>query len=240
MERDSIVFYKSFFDAIKELPPEDFKNCMTALMEYGFEGKVPETSGIAKSIFLMAKPQIDKNNQRYANGKKGGKTAFRDEPNTNQNATKHEPNTNQNATEHEPNTNQTRTKREPNTKNTEPNDNDNVNVNVNDNDNVNDYKDICSEQASEPPIITLPLNDKSQYPIYDGAVQEWAELYPAVDVIQQLKAMRGWLNANESRRKTRKGINRFINGWLAKEQDKGGRRNAVYNTEFEGVCGDTL
>ena len=125
-------------------------------------------------------------------------------------------------------------------KNTEPNDNVNVNDNDNVNDNVNDYKDICSEQASEPPIITLPLNDKSQYPIYDGAVQEWAELYPAVDVIQQLKAMRGWLNANESRRKTRKGINRFINGWLAKEQDKGGRRNAVYNTEFEGVCGDTL
>ena len=71
------------------------------------------------------------------------------------------------------------------------------------------------------PVMTLPLNDKTGYPIYPEQITQWTELYPAVDVAQQLRAMRGWLDANPSRRKTKKGILRFINGWLAKEQDKG-------------------
>ncbi len=75
-----------------------------------------------------------------------------------------------------------------------------------------------------PPVITLPLNDGSEYPVSQEQCQEWAGLYPAVDVIQQLRGMRGWLLSNPDRRKTRRGINRFITGWLAKEQDRGGSR----------------
>ena len=63
------------------------------------------------------------------------------------------------------------------------------------------------------------MNDKSEYPISAGAVPEWAELYPAVDVIQQLRNMRGWLIANPKRRKTQAGIMRFITSWLSREQD---------------------
>ena len=33
--------------------------------------------------------------------------------------------------------------------------------------------------------------------------------------------MRGWLMANPDRRKTKRGISRFINNWLSREQDKG-------------------
>ena len=32
--------------------------------------------------------------------------------------------------------------------------------------------------------------------------------------------MKGWLNSNPTKRKTRRGIKRFINSWLAREQDK--------------------
>lgn len=80
----------------------------------------------------------------------------------------------------------------------------------------------CAEQApAPPPVATLPLNDDSEYPVTQEQVDEWKELYPAVDVMQQLRCMRGWLNANKTRRKTRAGILRFINGWLAKEQNRG-------------------
>lgn len=34
--------------------------------------------------------------------------------------------------------------------------------------------------------------------------------------------MRGWLDANQAKRKTKRGVNAFIVRWLAKEQDKGG------------------
>ena len=71
--RDSIVFYRSFYEAVKDLPAEQFKACVKAIMDYGLDGIVPETCGIEKTVYLMAKPQIDVNNKRYLNGTKGGR-----------------------------------------------------------------------------------------------------------------------------------------------------------------------
>ena len=89
-------------------------------------------------------------------------------------------------------------------------------------------ENICAEplQAStpepeEPPVISFILNDKSRYPIRQAQVDEWSGLYPAVDIMQELRKMAGWLDANPSKRKTKRGILRFVNGWLAREQDKG-------------------
>lgn len=59
MTRDGFVFYRSFYEALKCLPPEEFKKCMVAILEYGLNGIEPETDGFEKSIYLMAKPQID-------------------------------------------------------------------------------------------------------------------------------------------------------------------------------------
>lgn len=89
-------------------------------------------------------------------------------------------------------------------------------------------KNICTEQeGSEPepePIITLPLNTGEEYPVFQRDIGEFAELYPAVDVLQAMRGMRGWLLTNPAKRKTKRGINRFINSWLSREQDKGGNR----------------
>lgn len=78
------------------------------------------------------------------------------------------------------------------------------------------------ETVSTPPIISLPLNDGTEYPVYQEQCHEWAALYPAVDVMQQLRSMKGWLDANPTKRKTKRGVKTFINGWLSREQDKGG------------------
>ena len=85
------------------------------------------------------------------------------------------------------------------------------------------------QAASTPPAISLPLNDGTGYSVSVEQCQEWAGLYPAVDVIQQLRNMRGWLDANPAKRKTKRGINAFIVRWLAKEQDKGGTQPAQYS-----------
>ena len=34
--------------------------------------------------------------------------------------------------------------------------------------------------------------------------------------------MKGWLDSNPNKRKTSRGILRFINGWLAREQNRNG------------------
>ena len=92
-------------------------------------------------------------------------------------------------------------------------------------------ENICAEplQAStpepeEPAVISLPLNDKTWYSITQKQVDEWSGLYPAVDVMQELRKMVGWLDANPTKRKTKRGILRFVTGWLAREQDKGGNK----------------
>lgn len=76
----------------------------------------------------------------------------------------------------------------------------------------------------EQPVITLPLNTGEEYPIFQSNIDTFAELYPAVDILQAMRGMKGWLMTNPTRRKTKRGIGKFINSWLAREQDKGGSR----------------
>lgn len=70
-------------------------------------------------------------------------------------------------------------------------------------------------------FITLTLNDKTEHPVTEQQAREWSELYPAVDVHQELRKMRGWCQSNPKKRKTKRGICNFITSWLAREQDKG-------------------
>ena len=95
-------------------------------------------------------------------------------------------------------------------------------------------KEDSAEQFSAPPVISLPLNDGTEFSVSVEQCQEWAGLYPAVDVIQQLREMRGWLDANPTRRKTRRGIKAFVVRWLSKEQDRGGSRKKAE------TCGDDV
>lgn len=111
MQRDSMVFYRSFHEATRELPPEIYKEAMVALMDYALDGRINEVSAYANMFLQMAKPQVDANNQRYINGSKGGR---KPEPKSEKGEVQ--------KTKPEPKRNQTGTKSEPN-----------VNVNVNDN-----------------------------------------------------------------------------------------------------------
>ena len=85
---------------------------------------------------------------------------------------------------------------------------------------------ICAEPepTHAPAVISLPLNDKSFHSVCQSDIDSWKELYPAVDILQELKKMKGWLDSNPTKRKTKRGISRFINSWLARAQDSGGNK----------------
>jgi hypothetical protein len=100
----------------------------------------------------------------------------------------------------------------------------NPNTESNPNPNISTEPQNC---ASMPlPVISLPLNDGEMFPIFDESVTKWEALYPAVDVRQELREMLGWLDSHPQKRKTKRGINAFITGWLGREQDHGGRKSA--------------
>ena len=107
---------------------------------------------------------------------------------------------------------------------------------------------VCTEPepVSMPTVITIILNDKSDYPIKQDKVNEWASLFPAVDVLQELREMKAWCNDNPTKRKTKAGILRFVNSWLSREQDKGGvknrpvRNNTANAAQSSGDDGGTI
>lgn len=71
MERESFVFYKSFYESIKELDTETQNKIYNAIFTYQFDNTEIELTGVAKSIFTLIKPQLMANNTRYENGCKG-------------------------------------------------------------------------------------------------------------------------------------------------------------------------
>lgn len=98
--RESFVFYRSFYDAIKDLPRDVQGEIYTAIMEYSLYGKETDNlKPVARSIFTLIKPQIDVNNKRFDNGCKGGrplKKETKEKPSNNQKETKEKPNKNYN------------------------------------------------------------------------------------------------------------------------------------------------
>ncbi len=90
--RDSVIIYRSFFEAIDELPVKDQAKAYKALFEYSLNMKEIELNGMPRTIFKLMKPQLDANYKRYTNGKRGGRPAeteiTEEKPNDNQNLTK--------------------------------------------------------------------------------------------------------------------------------------------------------
>lgn len=113
--RDSSIFYRSFYEAIKSLPESNQLEVYNAIFEYSFNFVEIELTGLSSTIFTLIKPQLEANNKRYENGNKpknkqnGSKTEAKDE----QKIGKVEANKNKNV-------------------------NDNENKNINSNNNIND------------------------------------------------------------------------------------------------------
>ena len=72
-QKDSFVFYRSFYNAIKKLKKKDQLTVYSYICEYVFDQKTGSLEGVPAAIFDLIKPQIDANFRRYENGKKGAK-----------------------------------------------------------------------------------------------------------------------------------------------------------------------
>lgn len=94
----------------------------------------------------------------------------------------------------------------------------------------------CEQQKTKEPeddspvVIRMPLNTGEEYLITERAIKEYEELYPALDVVQEIRAMVGWLKADKKRLKTKSGIRRFIAGWLNRSQNSGSGAKRKENT----------
>jgi len=60
----------------------------------------------------------------------------------------------------------------------------------------------------------LPMKDGSDLVVTTEEGENYEYLFPQINVAQEFCSMRAWLQANPTRRKTKRGIKRFIAGWL--------------------------
>lgn len=90
---------------------------------------------------------------------------------------------------------------------------------------------VCSEPSNElkleaenpiekPVAITIVSRTGKEVPIYKDMVEIWKEAYPGVDVEAELKKIKSWSISNKTNRKSVNGMEKFINNWLSREQDK--------------------
>lgn len=211
MKREGFVFYRSFKEAISNLDDSTYRRVVDVISDYALDGKLPECSGVVSTIFKLVKPQIDANNKRYENGKKGGR-----KPNSNQTETKQEPNGNQTVTKIKPRRNQDVTIVEPKEK-------DKVKVK----DKVKEINILSTEPESDSvqyaDVEAVILNDGSEWKPTLRQYEEYCRLYGNVDVKQEFALMRGWCLGNPSKRKTKSGVARFVTSWLSKSQNQGGK-----------------
>jgi len=68
MQRDSTIFYRSFYEAIRELPKTAQADVYNAIFEFSLNFNEIELNGIAKTIFTLIKPQLVANQAKYKNG----------------------------------------------------------------------------------------------------------------------------------------------------------------------------
>src|SRR5690554_954407 len=89
-----------------------------------------------------------------------------------------------------------------------------------------DIKPGPQRAESEPAVGFIPTNkyntEGEQYPVTQSQIDGWQEVYPAVNVLQEVKKAKAWLQANPAKAKTYRGMAKFLNGWMSRQQDKGG------------------
>lgn len=107
--KDSFVFYRSFYEAIKKIPNECKMEVYEAIVKYSFEESVGELSPMADAMFTLIKPTLDSSQKRYEakinNGKMGGRPSKK----TEEIKTEIKPNNNLSKTEPKPKRNLSKT-----------------------------------------------------------------------------------------------------------------------------------
>jgi hypothetical protein len=70
--KDSMVIYRSFYEALNGIPEQNRIEVWAAICELGFNGIEIELNGLSKTIFMLIKPQIEANNRKAMAGKNNG------------------------------------------------------------------------------------------------------------------------------------------------------------------------
>lgn len=88
-----------------------------------------------------------------------------------------------------------------------------------------------SSTAMKKPFITFPCIKGETFDVTDEYLEQLKGYYPGLDVEQQIRNMRSWIDGNPNSRKTASGMKRFITNWLNREQNRASPARTQQETE---------
>jgi hypothetical protein len=69
-QRDTCIFYRSIYEAIKDLPPATKLEVYDSVFAFLLDFKEPELQGLSKTIFTLIEPVLRNANKNFVNGNK--------------------------------------------------------------------------------------------------------------------------------------------------------------------------
>lgn len=75
MERKQFTWYRSYYDALKEIPAEEFRAIVLAVCAYALDGEEPELSGVARAIFTLIRPTLEVGRSKAENRSRAEQTS---------------------------------------------------------------------------------------------------------------------------------------------------------------------
>jgi len=96
MQRDSFIFYRSFFDAMLPLNNDQKAELMQSICKFALDHEEVAEDSLVKAMFSLIKPQLEANYNRWINGNKPKQNKSKTKAKRKQNVSKTKANENVN------------------------------------------------------------------------------------------------------------------------------------------------
>ncbi len=93
------------------------------------------------------------------------------------------------------------------------------------------------QATPEPVVLTFPVNgtDGDEWGCPASLADELAAAYPGLSVPDQLRKARAWCVTNATKRKTPRGMPKFLNSWMERAQNNGATIKTVTATRGDQI-----
>lgn len=101
----------------------------------------------------------------------------------------------------------------------------------------------CTETPSvsvpNESILSFPCDGSpAEWDLTSAQEREWTALFPSLDILAESRSAMAWILADPARKKTAKGMKRFLVGWFGRSQNRGGRTRQGSPQLSKGIADD--
>ena len=214
-DKNSFVMYTEYLRHVQKMDMEQRGKLFTAILCYAAGEEIPDLDAAADMAFSFIQDRMDRDNAAYMEkcekrreaGKLGGR------PKADGFSKKQAKAKKANGFSEKQNNPDTDIDNEPDT-------------DISSNDNR-----VMAPADTPPSAGKFLLNDATEYEVSENDVVTYQQLYPGIDVKQELRNIEAWCLSNPRNRKTRNGAKRFLNAWLSRAQNSARPERSAASTQ---------